>query len=69
MKEERGKGYGRFIMENMLQIVLPLGPERIFLHSQTVAEEFYSKCGFEPYGEIFKEAEIDHIAMYYRSGK
>lgn len=64
-KEERGKGYGRFIMDRMLETALNLKPRTIFLHSQVVARGFYEKCGFIPYGEVFKEADIDHIKMYY----
>jgi predicted GNAT family N-acyltransferase len=64
-KEERGKGYGRFIMDRMLEIVLSLDPGRIYLHSQVTAQGFYERCGFMPYGSIFKEADIDHIKMYY----
>ncbi|MGA1792528.1 MAG: GNAT family N-acetyltransferase [Thermoplasmatota archaeon] len=66
LKEGRGKGYGRFIMERMLEEVLPLGPDRIFLHSQTSAAGFYGRFGFEPSGEIFDEANIDHIRMIYK---
>ncbi|MGA1820233.1 MAG: GNAT family N-acetyltransferase [Thermoplasmatota archaeon] len=66
LKEERGKGYGRFIIECMLEEVLPLGPRRIFLHSQTSAAGFYGRFGFEPTGEIFDEANIDHVKMIYK---
>jgi predicted GNAT family N-acyltransferase len=65
LKEERGKGYGRFIMDRMLEIVLDLKPNNIYLHSQTVAKGFYGKFGFFETGEIFKEADIDHVMMFY----
>ena len=64
-KKERGKGYGRYIMDRMLEIVISLKPSMIYLHSQVAAQGFYERCGFIPYGSIFKEADIDHISMYY----
>jgi len=67
LKEHRGKGYGRFIMERMLDEVLPLGPDRVFLHSQTAAAGFYGRFGFEPHGDIFEEANIDHVMMIYKA--
>ncbi|MGA1872495.1 MAG: GNAT family N-acetyltransferase [Thermoplasmatota archaeon] len=66
LKEERGKGYGKTIMEGILNIVLPMNPTRIYLHSQTRALEFYRRFGFEPSGETFLEAGIEHISMTYR---
>jgi len=66
LEQERGKGYGRFIMKIMMKIVLPLDPSMIYLHAQTVAKGFYRKFGFLETGEIFKEADIDHIMMYYQ---
>lgn len=65
LEKERGNGYGRFIMDRMLEMVLPLKPSMIYLHSQTIAQVFYQKCGFITCGEIFSEADIDHIKMYY----
>jgi predicted GNAT family N-acyltransferase len=35
----------------------------IMLHSQLYALEFYKKQGYEPLGEVFKEAGIDHLEM------
>jgi predicted GNAT family N-acyltransferase len=49
----------------MLEIVTPLGPSMIYLHSQTSAMGFYERCGFIPFGETFMEADIEHIKMYY----
>jgi len=53
-------------MERMLEEVLPLGPDSLFLHSQTTAAGFYQRFGFEPYGNIFEEANIDHVLMIYK---
>lgn len=39
------------------------GVTGILLHSQLYALEFYKKQGYEPLGEVFKEAGIDHLEM------
>ncbi|REG35648.1 putative GNAT family N-acyltransferase [Archangium gephyra] len=39
------------------------GVTGIMLHSQLYALEFYKKQGYEPLGEVFKEAGIDHLEM------
>ncbi|MGA1866024.1 MAG: GNAT family N-acetyltransferase [Thermoplasmatota archaeon] len=65
LKEERGKGLGRFIMDRMLEEVLPLEPETVYLHSQTAVAGFYNKCGFNPCSAVFREADIDHVRMVY----
>lgn len=65
LKEERGKGYGRFIMDRMLDEVLSQGLGHVYLHSQTVSVGFYEKCGFVCCGAVFSEADIDHIKMVY----
>ncbi|MBN1539331.1 MAG: GNAT family N-acetyltransferase [Candidatus Thermoplasmatota archaeon] len=66
LKEERGKGYGRSIMDRMLEEVLPLEPETVYLHSQTAVAGFYEKCGFTTCNGVFKEADIDHVKMVLR---
>jgi predicted GNAT family N-acyltransferase len=39
------------------------GVSGIMLQSQLYALEFYKKQGYEPLGEVFKEAGIDHLEM------
>ncbi|MFO8051642.1 MAG: GNAT family N-acetyltransferase [Thermoplasmatota archaeon] len=69
LKEHRKKGLGGFAMKNILQIALRLGPDRIYLHSQTAAREFYEKIGFGAIGPRFTEAGIEHIKMYWKGGE
>ena len=38
----------------------------IYLNAQITAIDFYSKYGFVKFGEMFKEANIDHYTMYYK---
>ena len=64
LKEERGKGYGKMILEEMLKDVLPFG-KKIYLNAQTQALPFYEKSGFVKTGEPFMEAGIEHYLMIY----
>ena len=40
-----------------------LGMPAMFLHAQLAAQAFYQSLGFEPYGEVFRDAGMDHMAM------
>lgn len=61
---ERGKGFGRRIMEEGIEAVrTAYHPERIRLDAQLPVVEFYEKLGFVPIGEEFLEAGIPHRAM------
>ncbi|MEA3558855.1 MAG: GNAT family N-acetyltransferase [Candidatus Thermoplasmatota archaeon] len=66
LEDLRKKGYGAFAIFELLKIILDLGARNIYLHSQVIAKEFYQKCGFSEVGPVFKEADIDHVKMYYR---
>jgi predicted GNAT family N-acyltransferase len=63
LPEWRGRGVG----EAMLTALVDLARERHYpelsLHAQVDAIEFYRKAGFEPYGERFMEAGIEHQSM------
>jgi ElaA protein len=60
---ERGKGYGRYIMEQAAVEAKRLGATSLLLHAQTHAEAFYRKLGYTSVGSVFMEADIPHIAM------
>ena len=62
-KKYRGKGIGKELVRQALQYIKEKHPKGVYLHAQTVAEEFYRKLGFEPVGERFMEAGIEHIKM------
>jgi predicted GNAT family N-acyltransferase len=62
-KEYRQQGIGAGLVQHVLQQVRREQPTSVFLHAQTVAEEFYTKLGFQPVGETFMEAGIEHIKM------
>lgn len=64
LKEYRGKKVGKLIMEKLLEkAIIPGGPLEVHLHAQTCAVGFYEKLGFFSYGEIFLEADIEHVCM------
>ena len=62
-KEYRGQGIGREIVKFALRSIDKQHPRGVYLHAQTVAEDFYRKLGFQPVGERFMEAGIEHIKM------
>ena len=39
--------------------------KEIQLDAQLTAAKFYESLGFTSYGEVFKDAGIDHVAMTY----
>jgi len=65
LKEYRGKGFGRELMNYLIRYCRRKKVEEIFLHSQLYVKNFYKKCGFRLRGKIFLEAGIEHIEMYY----
>jgi predicted GNAT family N-acyltransferase len=62
-KEYRGQGIGKGLVKYALRLIGEKHPKSVFLHAQTVAESFYRNLGFEPVGERFMEAGIEHIKM------
>lgn len=66
LKEYRGQGLGKILMEAMLEFAQKkyshLTP---YMHSQLEAVPFYEKLGWRAQGEIFYEAEIAHQVMTY----
>lgn len=63
LPDHRGRGIGFAILEAAVDKARRLGMAEVFLHAQTHALGFYTKAGFEPYGEPFEEAGIAHLAM------
>ena len=64
LKEYRGKGYGKAVLDYFTNMIWEqFNPCTIYLNGQVQALGFYLKCGFSPVGEIFQEANIDHIKM------
>ncbi|MCD6551651.1 GNAT family N-acetyltransferase [Thermotoga sp.] len=63
LKEERGKGYGRFLMEEVERELVSRRAKRLVLNAQIQVKGFYEKLGYKARGEIFYEANIPHVRM------
>lgn len=63
LKEERHKGYASVLLQTAENYARTQGIERIYLNAQTSAQPLYEKAGYLAFGEVFDEANIEHIAM------
>lgn len=60
----RGKGFGRFLMEEGIRKAVPLYPgQSMRIAAQCYLERFYGEFGFVPSGERFDEDGIMHVIM------
>ncbi len=71
LKKYRNLGYGRAIIAELEAIASTMGLDQVSLGAQTGATGFYQKLGYNPYGDIFMDADIPHIHMrkYITHGK
>jgi ElaA protein len=64
-KDARGRGLARALVDS----VIASNPgQAILLHAQEYVQGLYAKAGFEPFGDVYEEAGIAHIAMYRPAG-
>lgn len=63
LKEERGKGYGKDIIQAMEQMITEKGYRKAKLNAQTHAEAFYQSIGYETVSDPFIDAGISHVTM------
>ncbi len=63
LKEARGGGYGRAVMEKLEEIGREMGFTKFTLEAQTHAEQFYKKLGYVTVSDIFMDAGIEHVRM------
>ena len=63
LKEWRGRGVGDALLVALMDKARSLGWTEVSLNAQVSAEAFYARHGFQPYGERFMEAGIEHQAM------
>lgn len=62
-KAWRGQGLGHALVDYMLDVARERGFRKFKMHAQAHLVEFYRVHGFEPRGEMFQEAKIDHYLM------
>ncbi|KFN46831.1 GNAT family N-acetyltransferase [Arenimonas metalli] len=63
LKPWRKKGVGDALLVALMNQARSLGWTEVSLNAQVSAEAFYARHGFQPYGERFMEAGIEHQAM------
>lgn len=63
LEAHRGHGIGAMLLAAAVEEGKARGFDRLYLHAQSYAEEFYRRGGFLPYGDEFDEAGIPHLAM------
>jgi predicted GNAT family N-acyltransferase len=63
LREARGLGIGKILMENALEFLNAANVSEIRIHAQEQVRDFYQKLGFEPEGAVFEEAGIPHVKM------
>ncbi|WP_078549384.1 GNAT family N-acetyltransferase [Litchfieldia alkalitelluris] len=59
----RKQGIGNIIIRTLEEIALERGVNKVKLHAQTHAENFYKKLGYETMSDVFIEDGIPHIIM------
>ncbi len=60
----RGKGWGKLLIKSSVAAIRrTFGAETVLVHSQTGAEGFYARCGFESVSAEFEEDHARRIAM------
>jgi len=61
----RNNGFGRAILEKLMDQARVEGIVRLMIHSQVTAIPFYEKQGFQIQGDIYDEAGIPHRNMIH----
>ena len=59
----RGAGWGRMVLDALLNAARARGDQRLVLDSEASAQGFYQRAGFVVRGEPFVEAGIHHVSM------
>lgn len=63
IKMYRNQGIGRSIIQTAMDYASSVGMESVYLNSQLQARTFYEGLGFKEYGDVFLEANIEHVSM------
>ena len=67
LAEYRQHGIGRELMQHVLSWCQQQNPEfGVYLHAQITRIAFYEYLGFVAQGDIFMDAGIEHIEMWYQ---
>lgn len=63
LDEYRGKGVGKAVMKFIERYAKNQKIDKLVLNAQLYVKDFYSNLGYQEVGDIFQEADIDHIKM------
>jgi predicted GNAT family N-acyltransferase len=63
LKEKRGNYYGDLIVRMLITKAFDMGAIYIEVHSQLPVMDFHKKIGFQEYGEVYQQENIEHINM------
>lgn len=63
LKAYRNNGVAKAVMNYIENYAKAIGLHQLKLHAQLYVKDVYLKCGYTPMGDIFQEADIDHIKM------
>jgi predicted GNAT family N-acyltransferase len=63
LREWRGQGVGRALLDAILTAAQARGARFAFLNAQTTAVAFYARAGFRVEGAEFLDANIPHLRM------
>ncbi|MGM8212690.1 GNAT family N-acetyltransferase [Virgibacillus sp. W0430] len=63
LKEQRGKAYGKHIIQHMESVISDHGYQKAKLNAQTHAERFYNQLGYQTISDEFMDAGIPHVTM------
>ena len=61
--DARRRGIATAMLEAADSEARAAGARRLVLHAQTYARALYEHAGYRPRGSVFREADIEHIAM------
>ena len=65
-RQLRGLKLGDHVLTGLLEAAAKRGDHEVVLHSQCSAENFYKRQGFTRRGDVFQEADMDHVEMFIR---
>lgn len=61
LKEERGNGFGRVILENFEKELKKINAKKITISAQLHAKGFYESLGYTIMGDVYLEEGKEHI--------
>ncbi len=63
-RQLRGLRLGDQVLNGLVDAARKRGDRELVLHAQCTAENFYKRQGFSRRGEVFVEADMDHVEMF-----